>query len=375
MSLIYLGIDVHKNSFNICALSQNTGEILGEIHCDGDAKSVQKFTRSLQKNTADNLEFKAGYEAGVRGYALHSELETMGISCDILAPTTMFKAIKNQAVKNDKLDAKMIASNLAHQTYKAVYIPTQEDQDVKTYIRMRNSEVAALKSLKSQVSLFLLGQGYTFSGTNWTQAYMRWVKNLELRPILRQTLDAYLIRYDRLINDIDDHNAEIARMSQFPKYAEPVAQLKCFKGIDTMAAMTIQTEIEDFSRFPNAQAISSYVGLTPRQNSSGDKTHLGSITKGGNKRVRTQLIETAQCLVRGEIGHISQRVHARQKGQAAEVINYANKGVARLQKKYRRMTNGAHPKPKGVAITAVARELICFIWGMETGRRDPYIKI
>ncbi|WP_252902411.1 transposase [Paucilactobacillus hokkaidonensis] len=128
--------------------------------------------------------------------------------------------------------------------------------------------------------------------------------------------------------------------------------------------MTIQVEISDFSRFPTAQAFSSYLGLTPSEHSSGEHTRNGAITKQGNRTVRSTLIECVNSLAKGKVGHKSKRINARQKGQPARIISYADQATERLQRKFYRMIDSG--KPRNVAITAAARELACFIWGIET---------
>lgn len=154
-------------------------------------------------------------------------------------------------------------------------------------------------------------------------------------------------------------------MSHNETYETPVSMLHCFKEIDTTAAMTIHIEISDFSRFSVAKKFSSYVGLTLGESSSGDKTTYLSITKQGNSTVRRILIECVQALVKGSPGVKSKDIKQRQKGQNAAVIECADRAVERLQRKYHKMMYQGISRNK--AITAIARELACFVWGMETG--------
>ncbi len=107
-------MDVHKDSFNLCALHGITGEIVREVRCASDVSFVKKFVENMKTKYGKDIKIKAGYEAGCLGYSLHNLLERNGIDCDILAPTTMYSSSKNKMVKNDKFDAKMIALNLAN---------------------------------------------------------------------------------------------------------------------------------------------------------------------------------------------------------------------------------------------------------------------
>ena len=129
--------------------------------------------------------------------------------------------------------------------------------------------------------------------------------------------------------------------------------------------MTLHIEVSDFDRFPNAKAFASYCGLIPGDDSSGQKNKRLGITKQGNALIRKTLVECSRVLVRGAIGKKGKRLKSKQKGQDVKVIDYADRAVERLQKKYHRMVyRGVNTN---IAITAIARELACFIWGMETG--------
>lgn len=366
-SVVYIGMDVHKSSFNLCALDSSSGEILGETKCASDAKLVAKFVQHLSEECEPNTQFLTGYEAGCLGYALYRNLTKLGIPCVILAPTTMFSSAKNKMVKNDKMDAKMIAHNLASHTYRSVYVPDQEDDEVKEYLRLRKAMAKNFSRVKQQLSALLLRHGYQFSGTKtpWTHDHIQWIKKLSLSPLMRLTVDEYLVHFTELQDKIARYDQIIEEISHNNRYEKPVAALMCFKGISTTSAMTIHVEIADFSRFAKAPAFMSYIGLNPSEHSSGDHTKKGALTKQGNSIVRTTLIESTQSLVKGHIGEKPKCVRARQKGQTAPIIDYADKGVAHLQRRYHRLIEQG--KSKCVAIAAVARELAGYIWGMETG--------
>ncbi|MFK4935422.1 IS110 family RNA-guided transposase [Lactococcus garvieae] len=239
-----------------------------------------KFTNRVKEQFEDDVIVKVGYEAGCLGYALYHSLTALGLSCDILAPTTMLRSAKNKVVKNDKLDARMIAQNLANGTYKAVHVPDAKDIESKEYLRMVQSRKKALKKIKQEIKALVLRYGYFYDGkSTWTIAYMKWLKSLMMTPVLREALDEYLIQYESLIDQIECFTARIEKMSHQERYAEPIGHLRTFKGIDTLSAMTIQVEISDFSRFATAKSFYAYLGLTPSEQSSGGKVNLGGISK------------------------------------------------------------------------------------------------
>lgn len=366
-SIIYIGMDVHKNTYSLCAIYGKTGEVLGETKIAADVKLIEKFITNAKKKANDqDAEVKTGYEAGCLGYSLYWELTQKGIVCDILAPTTMQRSSKNKVVKNDRRDAQMIASNLAHGTYKAVYVPNDHDVEVKEYIRMMNDFKDESKKVKQHINAFVLRLGHKYGGkSRWIPSHIKWLKELELSKMYREILDEYLSELDSLTARIERFQNKLIELSQDEPYKDKIGELRCLKGIDTTAAMTVHVEISDFNRFPNANAFSSFVGLTPGEDSSGDKSKRLSITKQGNSLIRSTLTEAAQVLVRGQIGKKGKKLKSKQEAQDIKVIDYADKAVIRLQKKYRGMI--ARNVNNNVAITAVARELACFIWGIETG--------
>lgn len=366
-SIIYIGMDVHKNSYSLCAIHGNTGEILGETKIAADVELVEKFINNA-KNKADDsdVSIKVGYEAGCLGYSLYCELTAKGIDCDILAPTTMQKSQKEKRVKNDRRDARNIATNLSNNPYKAVYVPNERDREIKGYIRMIRDFKEESKIVKQHINAFVLSLGYRYSGkSRWIPAHIKWLRELNLGDIDQIALEEYLSHLDYLLTKIERFQSKLEELSQEEPYKEKIGQLRCFKGIDTATAMTLHVEVSDFDRFPNAKAFASFCGLTPAEDSSGEKNKRLSITKQGNSCVRKTLIESAQVLVKGTIGKKGKKLKSKQKDQDVKVIDYTDKAVLRLQKKFHRMVlRGVH---RNVAITAVARELACYVWGVETG--------
>lgn len=367
-SIVYVGMDVHKDTFSLCALDDETGEILGQTQCASDPKLVEKFIAHLADSRDVETEFLAGYEAGCLGYSLYRSLQKLGIACEIMAPTTMYSSAKNKMVKNDKMDAKMIARNLAGRTYHAVYVPDDEDDEVKEYIRLRKTFKKTLMRMKQQLSALILRHGFHYNETvtNWTQAHRAWIKHLKVSSLMRTTIDEYLVEIEELEDKLSRYDQKIEELSRSDRYVQPVQALRCLKGISTTNAMTIHVEIADFSRFSTAPAFMAYVGLYPSEHSSGNHTAKGAITKQGNRAVRSTLIEATQSLVKGHIGHKSKDLRTRQLGQQAQLIHYADKAIAHLQRRFRRMIERG--KAYNTAIAAVARELAGYIWGIENGK-------
>lgn len=367
--IIKIGMDVHSKNYTLCAMEPTIGaedRIFGEVQVVPDYKEVICFIESLKmKLGLDNkYSIECGYEAGCLGYTLYRQLTDAGVKCVILAPTTMLSQ-QGKRIKTDKRDARLIAQCLCYGGYHPVYIPTGEDNAVKEYLRMRDDHKLALKKLKQQINAFVLRHGHQYTGTKWTIKHVVWLKKLELDPMYRETLNEYMASYEEQEAKIERYDKRIEEIASEARYQENAKKLGCFLGIRTHTALSLIVETGDFERFAKGNTYAAFLGLVPGERSSSDNVNRLGISKAGNTHLRCLLIEAAKGICKGAIGHKSKELRARQSGQAAEVIAYADKANTRLRSKYYKMIR--HGKKKNVAVTAVARELACFIWGMMTG--------
>ena len=367
--IIKIGMDVHSTNYTLCAMEPTVGaedRVFGEIQVAPDYKEVILFIESLKMKLGfhDDYSIECGYEAGCLGYTLYHQLTNAGIKCVILAPTTMLST-KGKRIKTDKRDARLIAQCLCYGGYHPVYIPTKEDDAVKEYIRMRDDHKQILKSLKQQINAFVLRHGYQYSGTKWTIKHILWLRKLDLDPMYRETLNEYMASYEEQESKIERYDKRIEEIAAEERYQENVRKLGCLLGISTHTALSLVVETGDFKRFAKGNIYAAYLGLAPGEHSSSTSVNRLGISKAGNTHIRCLLVEAARSICKGAVGHKSKRLRARQIGQSAEVIAYADKANTRLRSKYYRMIR--HGKAKNVAVAAVARELACFIWGMMSG--------
>ena len=362
-SILYIGMDVHTTNYTLCAYCMENRQAFGRIQIEPDYKRILQYIEEMKKVRGKNTKIVCGYEAGCLGYSLYHSLEDHGVSCVILAPSTMATAQNER--KTDYRDAEKIAKCLAFGTYSPVHVPTQGDEAVKEYIRMRDAHKLALKRVKQEIIALCHrhGKQYTLQ-SHWTQAHLAWLKALRFHdPVLQETFEEYLIQYHQMTEKLERYDKRILELSGKEEYAEKVSKLICFNGIREHTALSAIVEIGDFSRFPTAEHFAAYLGLVPGEHSSGDTTRRTGITKRGNAHLRLLLTESAQCYSRGQIGKKSKTLKARQEGNDPAVIAYADKANERLKRKFRKI---AYRRPHNVAATAVARELACFIWGMMT---------
>ena len=146
-------------------------------------------------------------------------------------------------------------------------------------------------------------------------------------------------------------------MAELPTLAPVVRRLQCFRGIALQGAMVLATEIVDWRRFERPTQLAAYLGLVSREDSSGDRERKGSITKAGNSHCRHVLIQAAWSYHHRPA--ISMDLKRRQAGQPPGVIAHAWKAQQRLHQRYNHL---AYRKLRQIAVVAIARELVGFLW-------------
>jgi transposase len=363
---VYVGMDVHKESFTLCAYTLEKEKGSYSRRTPADYKEVLKYLEFLRTVYGNDTIFVCGYEAGCLGYTLYHQLTDHHVDCVILAPTTMLEQRGKKRIKTDKRDAEIIGKCLAQHNYSPVHVPTASDEEVKEFLRMRDDHKLSLKKVKQQILAFCLRHNYRFDGnSHWTAAHINWLKSLTPEALYKEILDEYLLTYTILSDKLERLDKRIEELAAKDEYKEAVRKLCCFIGVKTHTALSVIVEVGDFKRFASAEKFASYIGLVPGEESSGDgQTRLG-ITKAGNRHVRMLLTEASQCYSRGQIGYKSKALKARQDGNTSQVIAYADKANERLRRKYYKMVL-SKCKKHNVAKTAIARELACFMWGMMT---------
>ena len=371
--IIKIGMDVHSTNYTLCAMEpvlDGEDRIFTNIQVTPDYENVIQFIDNLKERlgSSDSYSIECGYEAGCLGYSLYHQLTKAGVKCTILAPTTMLTQ-QGKRVKTDKRDAVMIAQCLSYGGYHAVHVPTDQDASVKEYLRMRDDPKLALKKIKQQINAFCLRHGYIYDSHKWTIRHLDWLKKLDLSELYRETLNEYMTSYEEQTAKIERFDKRIEELAADSDYHENVRKLSCLLGIQTYTALSLIVETGDFKRFRKGNTYAAFLGLAPGESSSGEKISRTGITKAGNNHLRTLLIEAATGICKGQVGHKSKALCARQAGNPAEVIAYADRGNIRMRSKYKRMIR--REKKRNVAVAAIARELACYVWGIMTNHIEP----
>lgn len=359
-SIIYLGMDVHKESITIAVLPAGAKSPTRVERLPNDLARLKRF---LERVSRDG-EVHACYEASGAGYVLHRAMREWGYVCDVIAPSLIPKRPGVQR-KHDKYDAAELARLYRSGDLTAVRIPTEAEERVRDVVRCRETFQKEILKSRHYILKFLARRGFVFrEGTNWCTPHLKWLERLAAEQSPLETRDRLVFReYHALLlyklQRRDELDKEIERLAELPMLAPAVRRLQCFRGISLHSAMVLATEIVDWRRFERPSQLACYLGLVSRENSSGDRERRGSITKAGNSHCRHVLVQAAWSYRhRPAVGADLKR---RQSGQPPGLIAHSWKAQQRLHQRYNHLSFRKQPQ---IAVVAVARELIGFLWSV-----------
>ncbi|GAC1601430.1 MAG: IS110 family transposase [Polyangiales bacterium] len=350
----FVGLDVHKESIAIAVADEGipAPHVVGEI--PNELGRLLKELRRLQKAGA----LRCCYEAGPTGFILARELEARGIACMVVAPSLIPKQVGSR-VKTDTRDAVKLARFLRSGDLTAVHVPSAATEAMRDLERSRQDAKKAERVSRHQLAKFLLRQGRRYEGKTWNEAHRLWIR---AQKFDHEAHNRVLVDYVHAVEDagarVERLTKDITELVESWSHKPLVKALQALRGIRLLSAVTIVAELDELSRFARPSQLMSYVGLVPSEHSSGESVRRGSITRTGNKNVRTALVESAWAYrFRPAKGPDLRR---RSEGVSPEVCAIAWKAQARLHGRYTRLM--ARGKNKQRVVTAVARELVAFIW-------------
>jgi transposase len=290
---IFVGIDVHKESWQV------TVRVDGEELFHGRMASEYRILRKVLDRFEGGV-IRVAYEAGPCGFGLHDQLREDGVEV-MVVPPSLIPVESGNKVKTDKRDSRKLARLLEGNMLKRVYVLSEEDRADRELLRTRRQMVEHRNDVARQIKSKLLFHGVrcSFSGKGgWSQGFIRWLKGLNLRwATVKVSLQSLIDLYEYLTGQIGVLNRKVAELSRSDKYRGRVKLLRSVPGIGVLIAMEILVEIQDMERFQRADELASYIGLTPSEFSTGQYVRQGRITRCGNKRVRTCLVESSWHLI------------------------------------------------------------------------------
>jgi len=359
----FVGLDVHAATIAVAVAESGRD---GEVRSIGTIPNRPESMRKLVRKLGPPETLRVCYEAGPCGYVLYWQLVGLGVPCEVIAPT-LIPTKAGDRVKTDRRDAEKLARCYRSGDLTAVWVPDADHEALRDLVRAREAAKQDQLRARNRLGKFLLRHDRRRPGESkaWGAKHMQWLKTVKFEhPAQESTLRDYLgeveharERVTRLELAITD---AVARAPAAMRAM--VSALEALRGVRTLTAVTIVAEVGQLSRFAAAPQLMGYSGLVPSEHSTGGPGHArrGGISKTGNAHLRRVLVEAAWAYRFRP--SVSADLRKRQKGLSDEVKAIAWKAQHRLHARYWKLTSGGKPAPK--AATAVARELLGFMWAI-----------
>lgn len=332
---IKLGLDVHADTIVVVRILDQSAPQPAQTFAPA------KFKEWVKSQLALAISVHSCYEAGPFGYGLHRDLVQLGVKNLVVQPVCLDE--HHKGVNHDKSDAKELAMRLDRyvvgntHALAIVRVPTPQEEQKRAASRQREQLKREVQRVAAQGRSLLLTQGWREKKGWWTQR--RWEDlQMQLPVWLLQRLEIFRRVLATLTSELDTATTAL----------EQAAPALRPKGLGGLSYEVVEREIGDWQRFTNRRQVGSYTGLCGGVSASGKSTHLLPITKHGNVRLRTALIELAWRMV------IWQR--------QSVLVKKWWPVLGRL-----RATKAARKK----AIVAMARQMAVDLWRWRTGKVQP----
>ncbi len=331
--MMVIGCDYHPSWQQICWLDTLTGETEEKKleHASGEA---EKFYRSLPGPALIGMESTGNCQWFV-------EMATTAGHEVWIGDAAKIRASEVRQQKHDRGDAALILKLLLEGRFPRIWTPSGEQKDLRQLLLHRYKLVRMRAQVKNELQHLAMNQGVTKKRKLWSKAGEIVLRELPLKPwASRRREDLYKVRkmFNEWIALLDAAVVEAAEKDEKAKL------LMTQPGVGPITSLAFVLTMGDVSRFPRGKQVASYLGLIPREYSSGGKQRLGSISKQGNRFMRMLLVEAAQSVVRYDAGFRNEYLHR------------------------------CHKKAKGVAKVAAARKLaVRLYWMLRTNTAYPEI--
>lgn len=284
MTIVMIGIDLGKNSCSVAALDESGAVVLRRRMRPG---SIVGFAAMYAPCTV-------AMEACCGAHYLGRRLLSQGHTVKLMPPEYVRPYVKAQ--KNDDRDAEAIAQAATGPTMRFVELKSQEQLDIQSLHRVRSRLVGARTSLINQIRAVLLERGLTVA-----QGRRKFEKAVDEMLADEASLAPGRIRellldmrtewadLDRRIDALDREFAQLARTDEVAR------RLTSIPGVGALNATVLVAAVGKAEAFDQARDLGAWLGLVPRQHTTGGKPRLLGISKRGNTYLRTLLIHGARA--------------------------------------------------------------------------------
>ena len=331
--MIIVGCDFHPNWQQIAVFDTETREITEHKLRNGDGEA-ERFYRELPVGS------RIGLEACGNSQWCIDLLQRLGHEVWV-GDAAQIRASYVRKQKTDRRDCQHILKLLVEERFPRLWTPSAEQRDLRQLLMHRHKLVEMRTRVKNGLQHLMLNRGVQKRGRLWSEAGQKALRELPLTGWTDRRRQDLLI----LLQNLDGQIGQLDQAAAAAAEQDAQAQLLMTQpGVGPITALAFVLTLGDVARFPRGKQVASYLGLIPRERSSGGKQRLGAISKQGNRFMRMLLVEAAGQAVRYDEGFRRQYLHR------------------------------CHRMPKRVAKVAAARRLtVRLYWMLRTNTAYPEI--
>jgi transposase len=331
--MVLIGCDFHPSWQQVSWLDLETGEA-GDEKLVHEAEAVEKFYWRFPAGS------RIGMEATGNCQWFMELMKRLGHELWV-GDAAKIRASDARQQKHDQRDARLLVQLLAENRFPRIWTPTGEEKDLRQLLIHRYKLVRIRAQVKNGLQHLALNQGLQKKKRLWSEAGQKALRALPLAPWAsrrREDLLKMMSELDAKIDLLDEAVKEAAEKDEHARL------LMTQPGVGPITSLAFVLTMGNVSRFRRGKQVASYLGLIPREYSSGGKQRLGAISKQGNTFLRMLLVEAAQGAVRRDPEFRNEYLHR------------------------------CHGKPKGVAKVAAARKLaVRLYWMLRSNTKYPEI--
>lgn len=354
----YLGLDVHKDTIAIAIADAGRA---GDVRFYGEIGNTPEAVATVLKKLGNRPgRLHVVYEAGPCRYGLYRQINAAGHVCEVVSPAHTPRRAGDH-VKTDRRDAVMLARLSRAGELTTVWVPDEAHEAMRDLIRAREVAAKDVRQARQRIRGFLLRHDRRYVGAVWKRRHRVWLGNQSFEhPAQQIAFQTYINAMDQSVERKEAIERQILALLPDWSLGPVVEALQALRGVALVIAAGVVAEVGDMRRFDRPRQLMAYLGLVPGEHSSGQSRRVTGITKAGSVIARRLIVEAAWAYrMPAKIG---QAMRQRHEAIPTEILDIAWKAQVRLCGRYRRML--ARRKKTPIVITAVARELVGFIWAI-----------
>ena len=330
---VFSGLDVDKRSISVTFTDHD--RFLKSLRMPYSAEHLLNHVRKH----FPNKKVAFVYEAGPTGYGLYDGIVAQGYPCLIAAPSMIPKA-PGQRVKTNRLDSKALSENLRGGQLKSIHVPSPTYRELRHLTQLRDVLVSELVGMKQRIKSLLLFEGIEFppapAGSQWSFLVKDKLRKLACSGTVRFKLDQLLDSLEFNEKQVLKAIREIRRYCQNdPELSQCMKYLMTLPGIGWITASQLLARIGDWRELNNIRQLGGFLGLVPTEHSTGERVDRGSITRTGDERLRSKVIQASWSAIRqdGELREFFRTVyrkHPREIASRVAIVAVARKLSVRI---------------------------------------------